>query len=126
LGNIKAANRLLGREYAISGHVIKGKGRGQSLGFPTINFLPPEHKLIPLDGVYKVKVIENETEHLGAMFCRHDLLEVHIIGFSGVLYGKHITVKFLERIRGIEHFADDVSLKTAIAKDVQTIAKGSG
>jgi riboflavin kinase/FMN adenylyltransferase len=126
LGNIKAANRLLGREYVISGHVIKGKGRGQSLGFPTINFLPPEHKLIPLDGVYKVKVIENETEHLGAMFCRHDLLEVHIIGFSGVLYGKHITVKFLERIRGIEHFADDVSLKTAIAKDVQTIAKGSG
>ena len=112
LGNIKAANRLLGREYAISGRVIKGQGRGQSLGFPTINFLPPEHKLMPLDGVYKVKVIENQTEHIGAMFCRHDLLEVHIIGFSGVLYDKHITVKFLERIRGIEHFADEPKYDT--------------
>jgi FAD synthase len=73
-----------------------------------------------------VKVIEDEAEHLGAMFCRHDLLEVHIIGFSRVLYGKYITVKFLERIRGIEHFADDISLKKAIAKDVQTIAEDSG
>jgi riboflavin kinase/FMN adenylyltransferase len=125
LGNIRAANRLLGREYSISGNVIKGKGRGKNLGFPTVNFLPPEHKLIPLDGVYKVIVIADGTEHLGAMFCRHDLLEVHIIGFSGALYGKRITAKFLERIRGIEHFDDDTSLKSAIAKDIQAITEGS-
>ena len=126
LGNIRAANRLLGREYSISGDVIKGKGRGQSLGFPTVNFLPPEHKLIPLDGVYKVRVIENKTEHLGAMFCRHDLIEVHIIGYSGALYGKRITAKFLKRIRGIEHFADDAALKAAIASDVKSIVQGAG
>ena len=106
--------------------VIKGKGRGQSLGFPTVNFLPPEHKLIPLDGVYKARVIENKTEHLGAMFCRHDLIEVHIIGYSGALYGKRITAKFLKRIRGIEHFADDAALKAAIASDVKSIVQGAG
>lgn len=125
LGNIRAANRLLGREYSIAGNVIKGKGRGKSLGFPTINFLPPEHKLMPLDGVYKVKVIEDKTEHLGAMFCRHDLLEVHILDFSGALYGKRITVKFLERVRGIEHFSDDISLKAAITRDIRTITESA-
>jgi riboflavin kinase/FMN adenylyltransferase len=121
LGNVKAANRLLGREYSISGAVVKGKGRGQRLGFPTINILPPEHKLIPLDGVYKVKVTVENNEHLGAMFCRHDLLEVHIIGFSGDLYGRNITTKFLERMRGIEHFADDGALKVAINADLKKI-----
>jgi riboflavin kinase/FMN adenylyltransferase len=126
LGNVKAASRLLGREYAISGTVIKGKGRGQRLGFPTINFTAPASKLIPLDGVYKVKANYRNQEFLGAMFCRHDLLEVHIIGFSGDLYGKLINIKFLERIRGIEHFADDTSLKTAIAKDIRTISKENG
>jgi len=121
LGNIKAANRLLGREYSISGAVIKGKGRGQQLGFPTINILPPEHKLIPLDGVYKVRVVINKDEHLGAMFCRHDLLEVHIVNFSGEIYGKSVTTKFLERIRGIEHFSDDQALRSAISEDIEKV-----
>jgi riboflavin kinase/FMN adenylyltransferase len=121
LGNIKAANRLLGREYLISGAVIKGKGRGQRLGFPTINILPPEHKLIPLDGVYKVKVVIDKDEHLGAMFCRHDLLEVHIVDFSRDIYGKSVTTKFLERIRGIQHFSDDKALKSAIYEDIEKV-----
>lgn len=121
LGNIRAANRLLGREYSISGAVVKGKGRGQQLGFPTINILPSEHKLIPLDGVYKVRVVISKDEHLGAMFCRHDLLEVHIVNFSRDIYGKSVTTKFLERIRGIEHFRDDKALKSAISEDIEKI-----
>jgi len=121
LGNIKAANRLLGREYSISGAVIKGKGRGQRLGFPTINIQPPEHKLIPLDGVYKVKVVIDKDEHLGAMFCRHDLLEVHIVDFSRDIYGKSVTTKFVERIRGIQHFSDDKALKSAISEDIERV-----
>jgi len=121
LGNINAANRLLGREYSISGTVIKGRGRGQILGFPTINIAAPEHKLIPLDGVYKVKLVADRQEYLGAMFCRHDLLEVHIIGFSGDLYGREVTTKFLARIRGIEDFTDEEALRSAIAADIRNI-----
>lgn len=121
LGNVQAANRLLGREYSISGTVIKGRGRGQTLGFPTINITAPEHKLIPLDGVYKVRVVADRQEYLGAMFCRHDLLEVHIIGFSGDLYGKVVMVRFLARIRGIEDFADEEALRSAIAADIKSI-----
>ncbi|KPK64226.1 hypothetical protein AMJ83_03075 [candidate division WOR_3 bacterium SM23_42] len=123
LGHIKAANDLLGREYSIAGEVIKGKGRGQRLGFPTINIAPPEHKLLPLDGVYKVTVELGKKEYLGAMFCRNDLLEVHVLRFDGDLYKRIVTVKFLERLRGIEHFKDDASLKAAIAGDIDKITK---
>lgn len=121
LGNIKAANRLLGRHYSISGTVTKGKGKGQEIGFPTINIPTPEDKLVPLDGVYKVYVTVAGQQHLGAMFCRHDILEVHIINLSDDLYGKDVTIQFLERIRGIEHFADDAELKDAISKDINRI-----
>ncbi len=124
LGNIKAANRLLGREYTIASTVEKGKGRGQKIGFPTINLAAPENKLIPLDGVYEVRVDFGKQEFTGAMFCRHDLLEVHIIGFSGDIYGENVRVRFLKRIRGIEHFADDATLKKAISRDIQAICKG--
>jgi len=121
LGNVKTANRLLGRTYSVSGMVRKGKGRGVRLGFPTINIVPPEDKLIPLDGVYKASVITSHREHLGALFCRHDLLEVHILGFSGDLYGENVTVKFLERVRGIEHFVNEQALGAAIADDIKKI-----
>jgi riboflavin kinase/FMN adenylyltransferase len=121
LGNVKTANRLLGRMYSVSGMVKKGKGRGMKLGFPTINIVPPEDKLIPLDGVYKASVVTSHREHLGALFCRHDLLEVYLIGFSGNLYGENVTVKFLERIRGIEHFVNEQTLAAAIADDIKKI-----
>jgi len=121
LGNVKTANRLIGRTYSVSGMVRKGKGRGVRLGFPTINIVPPEGKLIPLDGVYKASVITGHRENLGALFCRHDLLEVHIIGFRGDLYGENVTVRFLERVRGIEHFADEQALAAAIADDIKKI-----
>ncbi|UCG92434.1 MAG: riboflavin biosynthesis protein RibF [candidate division WOR-3 bacterium] len=121
LGHMKAANRLLGREYSVSGQVIRGKGKGQQLGFPTINIKVPKEKLIPLEGVYKAKVLCGTEEFLGAMFCRHDLIEVHIIDFVGDFYRRHVTVKFLERIRGIAQFANDETLKSAIARDIEQI-----
>jgi riboflavin kinase/FMN adenylyltransferase len=121
LGHVKAANRLLGRRYSISGAVIKGKGRGKKLGFPTINIQTPSSKLIPLDGVYRVRICTRGKEYSGALFCRHDLLEVHIIDFSGDLYGEHVRIEFEERIRGIEQFADDNGLKGAIAADIGKI-----
>jgi len=121
LGHIRAANRLLGRAYSISGQVIKGKGKGQRLGFPTINIKVPKEKLMPLDGVYKAKVLFGTEEFLGALFCRHDLIEVHIINYSGDLYKRRVNVKLLERIRGLKQFLDDEVLKSAIAKDIQKV-----
>lgn len=123
LGHMKAANRLLGREYFVSGRVIKGKGKGQQLGFPTINIRVPKEKLIPLEGVYKAKVLCGADEFLGALFCRHDLIEVHIIHFSGNFYKKYVMVKFLERIRAVAQFPDNETLKAAIARDIEKIIR---
>lgn len=121
LGNINTANRLLGREYAISGKVVRGKGKGIKLGFPTINIKINKEKLMPLDGVYKVKVTFNGQEYWGAMFCGHGSVEVYIINFKGDLYQKEVVVKILERIRDIKEFSNDSALKSAIAKDVEKI-----
>jgi len=121
LGHLSAANRLLGREYEVCGTVIKGKGKGRRLGFPTINISPPREKLLPLEGVYKVRVMVGKKEFLGAMFCRTDIIEVHLINFRGNLYRKKVAIRFIERLRDIESFPDDESLHTAIARDIARI-----
>lgn len=121
LGHIKAANKLLGREYTISGTVIKGKGKGTKIGFPTINIKVRKEKLMPLDGVYKVRVFIRNKKFIGAMFCCNGLVEVHILRCSGSFYKSKLTIKLLERIRGVERFPDDEALRAAIAKDVEAI-----
>jgi len=121
LGHVKAANKLLGREYTVSGRVIKGKGKGTKLGFPTINIKVDKEKLLPLDGIYKVKVMIRNKEYVGALFCRHDVIEVHVLDFSNNLYRKEVSVRLLERIRNIRRFTDDDALRAAIARDVATI-----
>jgi len=121
LGNIKAANRLLGRPYSLTGRVVRGKGKGAKIGFPTINIKVPKEKLLPLDGVYKVQVDLTTGAYLGAMFCREDLIEVHIIDYKGDLYRKEVTVLVHSRIRSIERFSDDKSLSMAISHDIGTI-----
>ena len=121
LGHAQAAERLLGRPYAITGTVIKGKGKGTTLGFPTINLKVSTEKLMPLDGVYKVRVHVLGRGFLGAMFLRHDELEVHILDFSGSLYRKEVTVTLIKRIRSIERFHSDEALRRAIAHDVETV-----
>ncbi len=123
LGQVKAANTLLGREYTVSGRVIKGKGKGAKLGFPTINIKVDKEKLLPLDGIYKVKVMIQSREYVGALFCRHDVIEVHVLDFSDNLYKKEVSVRLLERIRSIRRFLDDDALRAAIARDVETIKK---
>ncbi len=121
LGHIPAANQLLGRSYSITGKVIKGKGKGAQIGFPTINLSVAKEKLLPLDGVYEVKLeIENKA-YQGAMFLKQNEIEVHILNFSGNLYDQILTVEFIRRLRAIRKFADDESLKKAIAEDIEKI-----
>ncbi len=121
LGHIKAANKLLGREYTISGRVIKGKGKGTRLGFPTINIKVAKQKLLPLDGIYKVEVPIRKKIYVGALFCSHDVIEVHVLDFSGDLYSKQVSVRLLERIRDTKRFSDDDGLRAAIGRDVEII-----
>jgi len=110
-GDLKTAERLLGRPYSISGRVIRGNRLGRELGFATANLRVAEPPA--LTGITAVRVGGDGLErHPGVASLgrrptvagRDWLLEVHLLDFDGDLYGRHIDVEFVEFIRREEHF----------------------
>lgn len=108
-GNFPLAEKLLGRRYSLGGTVVRGAGRGRTLGFPTANIrLDDPDKLVPADGCYSVLVsLVNGTKYKGmlnigsnptfAQGGRH--IEVNIFNFTADIYDARITVEFVQRIR---------------------------
>ncbi len=131
-GRLALAEKLLGRRYSVFGRVTAGKGIGHELGFPTAN-IEPLHALIPPCGVYASITRVGNAFHPSATYVGRKeeggctVVETHIMGFEGDLYGEEIEVVPLERIRGERRFADAGALRRAIAEDVKrsyTIACG--
>jgi len=130
MGEVEIAHRLLGRDYSITGQVIKGKGRGITLGYPTAN-IKPNKALHPGFGVYAVWVTCENNQSPGAMnigynpiFSGQELyLEVHILDFNRDLYGKEIEISFVARIRKEKTFASPDELRAQIATDVSEARK---
>lgn len=124
-GHVSKAAELLGHRYRIQGTVSRGAMRGAQLGFPTAN-LESIPTVIPCDGVYAaigilgdqrlpaaVNVGPNPT--FGEMQRK---LEVHLIDFSGDLYGQSLGVEFVERLRATTSFAGIDPLKEQLALDI--------
>ncbi len=121
-GNLPAATELLRRPYSISGKVVHGAKRGRELGFPTAN-VHMWHERPALTGVYAVKLDGlNAVANLGVRptiaGTAKLMLEVHVLDFEGDLYGKHVHVEFLHKIREEMKFASLDALKAQIKKDV--------
>ena len=124
-GDVKGVVCVLGRHYAITGTVVHGHRRGRDLGFPTAN-LETEKDLFPAPGVYAVKVRLGETLLDGACnigtnptFGNDTVsLEVFLLDFDQDLYGREVTLFFMDRLRGEMRFPDLEALKQAIAADV--------
>ena len=121
-GNLYLAAQLLGRNYSISGKVVHGAKRGRELGFPTAN-IHMRHERPALTGVYAVKLNGlNSVANLGVRPTIAGvpklLLEVHVLDFNDDLYGKHVHVEFLHKIRIEMKFESLDALKTQIAADV--------
>ena len=125
-GNLTLAAQLLGRHYSISGKVVHGAKRGRELGFPTAN-VHMRHERPALTGVYAVKLDGlNSVANLGVRPTIKGgiagipklLLEVHVIDFNGDLYGKHVHVEFLHKIRDEMKFESLDALKAQIAADI--------
>lgn len=129
-GEVREANRLLGRPFEVSGTVIYGRMRGASLGFPTANLRLPA-LTSPRTGVYVIEADVAGHRFGGAAnlgfnptFGDTELsLEVHLFDFSRDIYGEPITVRFLERLRDEKRFAGPEELVEQIRKDVQTARK---
>lgn len=128
-GLVEIANKLLGRPYFLTGEVIKGKGRGKILGYPTANLLISDSKLIPFPGVYAVWVIFKGRRYKGAMnigknptFNEKKLsIEVYIFDFCLDIYGEKLKVELINYIRGEKKFPSAEELKLQISQDCQKI-----
>ncbi|MEO6227749.1 MAG: bifunctional riboflavin kinase/FAD synthetase [Thermomonas sp.] len=124
-GDFDTATRLLGRPYAIGGHVVHGKQVGRTLGYPTAN-LRFGDKTPALRGIYATWVhgVGNAPWPSVSSFGTRPtvdgidpLLEAHLFDFDGDLYGKRIEVEFVARLRDEEKFPDLPSLVAQMHRD---------
>ena len=124
-GSIEKVNKLLGRNYHISGKVIHGEKRGRLIGFPTTN-LSTEWNFLPKKGVYVSKVVISDKSYqsitnigVRPTFSANSLqIESHIFDFNKNVYGKKIKIYFLARIRNEKKFETVEKLIENITKDV--------
>ena len=125
-GEIEIANKLLGKEYKIYGHQIKGQGLGTKSFVPTIN-LKVEQFLLPKEGVYITKTILNEIEYNSVTFLGHRVttdgsyaVETHILDENIINDTYTIQIKFIKKIRDNLKFDSFDELKNQIDKDIET------
>jgi len=106
-GDLKRAERWLGRPYSMRGRVVRGERLGHDLGYPTAN-LRLERRRAPLAGIFAVRVHGIEAQALSGVASLgtrptvdgvEPLLETHIFDFSGDLYGREIEVEFVQKLR---------------------------
>lgn len=133
-GDVEAAALLLGYPYTLSGSVVEGFQQGRKMGFPTANIdVTGCGKLLPAPGAYAVRAwIERESAPRVAMmnigtrptFQGHSLsMEVHILNFSGNLYGQLLRVDFVHRIRQERQFHDAGALAVQLQRDREEAQK---
>ncbi|HKH48336.1 MAG TPA: bifunctional riboflavin kinase/FAD synthetase [Thermoanaerobaculia bacterium] len=128
-GKVEDAAAMLGRPYSISGKIARGDRMGQRLGWPTIN-LVPEHKLVPLDGVYAGRVYFPSfpatfdcVTNIGTRPTVYEnyqrVVESHVLDFKADVYGKRVEVSFYKRLREERIFPTVMDLSAQIARDVE-------
>jgi len=126
-GDLATARNLLGRDYSISGRVVRGLGLGRKLGFPTAN-VHLKRIQAPVDGIFAARVTGLGVGALDGVASvgprptiggGMPLLEVLIFDFDRDIYGRYITVHFVKRLREERHFADLELLKRQMRVDVE-------
>jgi len=126
-GDLAGAQVLLGRAYSLTGVVVRGRGIGITLGFPTAN-VRPHHSAVPAQGVYIAEALVDGVRHPSAVnigiaptIRQEDLtIEAHLLDFSGDLVGKDIEIVFLERLRSEKKFRGREELQEQIARDIES------
>ncbi|MEZ5324612.1 MAG: bifunctional riboflavin kinase/FAD synthetase [Verrucomicrobiales bacterium] len=128
-GDVARAARLLGRGHSLSATVSRGRQLGRQLGFPTANLpVADAEVLLPPNGVYTVRIsLQGDRRFDGVANLgvrptidsgQERLLEVHVLDYSGDLYGEEVRVEFVDRLRSETKFDGVEALKTQIAEDL--------
>lgn len=116
-GNMEEAAKLLGHPYSITGTVVHGKQLGRTIGFPTVNLGNiDEDKLIPGKGAYKGNVNGKKS-----IINVGELIEAHILDFSGDLYGQTIQIDFEKKLRNEMKFSSVMELKQQLEEDLRFV-----
>lgn len=126
LGDMASANRLLGREFAMSGLVEPGDRIGTEIGWPTVNLAVPPGKLVPGHGIYAGWATTTYGEYQAAIsvgyrptFDKTDLrVEAYLLDFAGDLYQQRLQLRFVARLRDQVKFRDAAALGEQIGQDV--------
>jgi riboflavin kinase / FMN adenylyltransferase len=126
VGDLMLAEKLLGRPYRMSGRVAHGDKRGRTMGFPTANIHLHRCK-VPLSGVYAVQLFGIDGEPIKGVANvgvrptvsgdKKALLEVHLFDFDRDIYGEHVQVHFLHKLRDEQKFSDLTMLIAQIKQD---------
>lgn len=130
-GRLVDANLMLGRPHEMRGVVVEGDRRGRVLGFPTANVAIGDEMLMPADGIYAGWLTRRDRPgtdplpaavYVGKRPTFYDdramtLLEVHVLDFSGDLYGERVAVSFTHRIRADVRFASVDELAAQLQDD---------
>ncbi|MGY1617598.1 bifunctional riboflavin kinase/FAD synthetase [Geodermatophilus sp. SYSU D00691] len=133
-GDVETAARALGRLHRVDGVVVRGDRRGRAMGYPTANVETPPFTAIPADGVYAGHLVLRDPRS-GASKERYPAaisvgtnptfqgsrrtVEAFVLDYDGDLYGEHVGVEFVSRLRGMAAFADVASLVAAMDDDVR-------
>jgi len=126
-GDVEAAARLLGRPHLLEGLVVRGLGRGRTLGFPTAN-LEQIEVMLPAEGTYAAWArwdgkLRPAAVHVGRRltFEEASTVEAHLLDTDADLYGRRMTLAFVQRLRDDARFDGPQSLAAQIARDVATV-----
>jgi riboflavin kinase/FMN adenylyltransferase len=132
-GDMGSAARALGRPHRVDGVVVRGDRRGKDMGYPTANVESPPFTAVPADGVYAGYLVTRDPRS-GASLERFPAavsvgsnptfqgsrrtVEAYVLDYDGDLYGEHVGVEFVQRLRAMAAFPDVEALLAAMAQDV--------
>ena len=125
-GDVSRAAKMLGRTFSLPGVVVKGVGRGKSLGFPTANLEPPAGTAIPMDGIYATWASIDGIAYMAATSIGrrptfdegNQTVEAFILDFDGDLYGREVRLEFVRRLRDELKFEAVEDLQAQVDIDV--------
>ncbi|MGI9463600.1 MAG: bifunctional riboflavin kinase/FAD synthetase [Aestuariivirgaceae bacterium] len=128
-GRIADAAHQLGYWWSINGTVVEGDRRGRTIGFPTANFML-ESGCEPCQGIYAVRVRDGDVLRPGAGYIGkrptfdtdRTFLEVYLFDFDGDLYGRELSVEFIDYLRGDQKFESVEQLTIQMTEDCRVIA----
>jgi len=126
-GNMTKVEKLMGRHFYLAGKVITAGKRGRALGFPTANLDVQPQQTLPSNGVYATitqvdgKQFPSAT-NIGTRptFGKGEKsIETHLLNYEGDLYGKEISIEFIQKLRDEQRFASPEKLKAQMKKDIR-------